>query len=447
MKRIGLYIFLYVITTGIIASVFILAPQEAAEFPHLRAFIIVFATILLTKYFVYMMIAPWHDVINKITASNREMHRTDPYTPRVSIIIPAWNEEVGILKTIKTILKSTYRNIEVVVVNDGSTDGSDQAMRKFIETYETVRPESVKKIDLRYFYKENGGKGNALNYGIEHSSGEIVMSIDADCALTPETVGNFVKCFEDSRVMAAVGNVKIGNSETILGTVQYLEFLFSFYFKKAESVMNTIYIIGGAAGAFRRKVFEEVGLYNHNNITEDIEFSVRIQDKGMRIVYASDAIVYTEGASSLAGLMKQRVRWKRGRFQTFRQHRHLFFSTNPAHNKILTWIMLPLAIFGEVQLFLEIQFLAFLYVYSYLTNDFSSFISGILVVSTMFFVQMFFDDNSTKNARFYVLAPIGWLLFYVSTLVEYNALIKSVGGAVRGHKPVWQKWDRKGLPD
>ena len=161
MKRIGLYIFLYVITTGIIASVFILAPQEAAEFPHLRAFIIVFATILLTKYFVYMMIAPWHDVINKITASNREMHRTDPYTPRVSIIIPAWNEEVGILKTIKTILKSTYRNIEVVVVNDGSTDGSDQAMRKFIETYETVRPESVKKIDLRYFYKENGGKGNA----------------------------------------------------------------------------------------------------------------------------------------------------------------------------------------------------------------------------------------------------------------------------------------------
>jgi cellulose synthase/poly-beta-1,6-N-acetylglucosamine synthase-like glycosyltransferase len=247
--------------------------------------------------------------------------------------------------------------------------------------------------------------------------------------------------------MAAVGNVKIGNTKTMLGTIQYLEFLFSFYFKKTESILNTIYIIGGAAGAFRREIFDTVGVYNHQNITEDIDLSVRIQGEGMRIVYASDAVVYTEGASSLTGLMKQRLRWKRGRFQTFIEHKHLFFSRRSYHNKMLTWVMLPLALFGELQLFFELWFVGFLYVYSYLTHDFSSFISGIVVVSVMFFVQMFFEDSSTKRASFYLLAPIGWLLFYVSTFVEYNALVKSLWGSLRKQEVTWQKWERKGVLD
>jgi len=119
---------------------------------------------------------------------------------------------------------------------------------------------------------------------------------------------NFVKYFELPNVMAAVGNVKIGNTNSLIEIVQYLEFLFSFYFKKCDSIMNSIYIIGGAAGAFRKEVFEKLGGYDVKNITEDIELSFRIQHAGMKIVYAEDAIVYTEGATDFKGLIKQRLR-------------------------------------------------------------------------------------------------------------------------------------------
>jgi cellulose synthase/poly-beta-1,6-N-acetylglucosamine synthase-like glycosyltransferase len=358
-------------------------------------------------------------------------------------MIPAWNEERGLLDTIRTLLKSTYRNVEIIVVNDGSTDGSDSLMRKFLEKYDAQK--KTNKINIVYHYKENGGKGAALNTAIELATGDILVSIDADCVVMPETISNFVKPFVDPSVMAAVGNVKVGNTDHLVGVVQYLEFLFSFYFKKADSVMNTIYIIGGAAGAFRKEVFEVVGRYNTKNITEDIELSVRIQRAGMRTVYADDAIVYTEGASRITDLMKQRLRWKRGRFETFFDHRDLFFSLDKEHNQLLTCLILPLAYFGEMQLMLEPFFVAFLYIYSALINDFSSFISGIIVVASMFFVQIFFDDKESRKLSFYLLTPIGWLLLYVATFVEWQALFNSLWGMIRKKDLKWQRWQRQGV--
>lgn len=439
-KKTLVYIALYVITISMILSIFILPLHNRNDFPVFRLFIITFASILLLKYFVYMIVSPWYDVVMLRGNLKRKQKL---YKPKVSVIVPAWNEAVGILGTVKTILASTYQNLEIVVINDGSTDSSDELMQQFLKKYKTDQSHVTNKKEIIYKYKENGGKGRALNQGVILSTGDIIISIDADCVLLPETVENFVKYFEDPNVMAAVGNVKIGNRHHLLGTLQYLEFLFSFYFKKADSLFNTIYIIGGAAGAFRREVFTEIGLYSHNNITEDIDLSVRIQSAGMKIVYAADAVVYTEGASSLDGLSKQRLRWKRGRFQTFSEHQHLFFSTKSHHNKLLTWLVLPFAVFGDIQLFFEVIFLIFLYLYSLLTHDFSSFISGIAVVSTMFFVQVF-DDRSNNKYDMYLLAPIGWLMFYITTTVEYRALIRSIWGIITNKNPVWQKWHRKG---
>ncbi len=444
IRHILIFGFLYVVTAGIIISIFILTPTKINNDHLLRLLIIFFATILLIKYFLYMLVAPWNAVVIKFRQNKTGgQHNPHSYEPKVSVIVPAWNEEVGILNTVNTILANDYKNTEIIVVNDGSTDGSDKIMRAFLKNNLIGNCEDA--INLKYFYKKNGGKGRALNYGIEQSTGEIIISIDADCTLTKSTIRNFVAHFTDSDVMAAVGNVKIANTETVLGIVQYLEFLFSFYFKKTESVLNTIYIIGGAAGAFRREVFDIVGLYNHKSLTEDIDLSVRIQAAGMRIVYAYNAIVYTEGATSLAGLIKQRLRWKHGRFKTFSSYKYLFFSTEKKHNKILTWILLPLAIFGELQLFLEPWFVVFLFIYSYLAHDFSSFISGIAMVSTMFLIQFLFEEDFRTLARFYLLSPIGWLLFYVSTIVEYVALIKSIWNNLKKHEIAWQKWERKGI--
>lgn len=434
----------------LIVSIVLLEPQEVSAFKFLRLFIITFATILLTKYFIYMVVSPWYETKIAIQRNLQREKSKKLRTPMVSIIVPAWNEEVGLVRTIKTILTNTYRNFEIVVINDGSTDSSDALMRDFIKKYKKEKvAENKKKVRVIYKYKENAGKGHALNYGITLSHGEIIISIDADCVLLPDTIENFVRHFDDQKVMAVVGNVKVGNQKSLLETLQYLEFLFSFYFKKADSILNTIYIIGGAAGAFRSSVFKKIGLYDCKNITEDIELSVRVQKAGMKIVYAADAVVFTEAAATFKGLAAQRLRWKRGRFQTFFEHRDLFYSDKEIHNKILTWLILPLAVFGDIQLFFEVFFIAFLYIYSFISHDFSSFLSGIIVVSTIFFVQIWDDKTIEKKdlLTLYVLAPIGWLLFYVTTLVEYRALIKSIYVMIRGEKLIWQKWNRIGIAE
>jgi cellulose synthase/poly-beta-1,6-N-acetylglucosamine synthase-like glycosyltransferase len=446
MLRIVLYSLLYTITTLIFLSLVLFKshPLESPLISLLRDVIIFFASMLLLKYTVYMLISPWYEVWRFRTSSASMLKGR--YEPLVSVIIPAWNEEVGLLSTVKTLLESSYHPLEIVVVNDGSTDNSDAIMRNFVAKYARAMQGIADAPRLLYYYQANGGKGAALNTGIMLSHGDIIISIDADCIVHRDAVKHFVLCFTDPQVMAAVGNVKIGNTKTLIGMIQHLEYLFSFYFKKADSVMNTIYIIGGAAGAFRREVFQRIGLYSTKNITEDIELSVRIQKAGMRIVYAADAIVYTEGASDLKGLMKQRLRWKRGRFETFREHRSLFFSVKREHNKLLTWVILPLAVFGDMQLGFEPFFLLVLYLFSLVTQDFSAFISGVIVVSLMFFIQIF-DDKQTRRLSYLLVAPVGWLLFYLSTIVEFNALLKSLWGLLRKQKLHWQKWQRKGLLD
>ncbi len=434
----------YILTGFIIAAAWFVKPSEFNTFQPLRLLIIIFASTLLAKYFFYMTISPLESL--RSFYSKKYWKKKRPlYYPRVSVIVPAWNEEVGIIATIDSLLASSYEKLEVIVVNDGSTDGSDELIRAYsTEIRKKLKiTGSYKKI--RYRYQKNAGKGAALNKAIKVASGDIIISIDADCLVDKNAISAFVQHFRNPKVMGAVGNVKIGNTSTLLGTIQSLEFLFSFYFKKCDSFLNTIYIVGGAAGAFRKEVFEQIGIYNTTNITEDIELSMRMQNAGMRIVYASDAIVHTEGASDMKGLKSQRLRWKRGRFETFWNYVHMFFSRKTHHNKLLSFLVLPLAMFAELQLLFEIPFVVFLYFYSFVATDFSSFISGIIVVSSMFFFLMVFEDKSTRRFSFYILAPVGWCLFYVMTYVEASALIRSIVGLFKGERLHWQRWERQGL--
>ncbi len=435
--------FAYVFTVAILFSAVFFEANEFDTYKPLRLMIIFFASTLLAKYFFYMIVSPLESI--RSTYSKLYWKKQRPYYyPKVTVMVPAWNEEVGIITTLNSLIASSYNNLEIVVVNDGSVDNSHTLIQEFVSKFKQSKEAKLGKTVV-YQYKDNGGKGAALNTAIELASGEIIVSIDADCIVDKNAIAAFVEYFRNPNTMAAVGNVKVGNASTLLGTIQQLEFLFSFYFKKADSFMNTIYIIGGAAGAFRRNVFDDLGSYQTGNITEDIELSMRIQDAGMRIVYASDALVYTEGASDLAGLKKQRLRWKRGRFQTFYEYWYMFVSLRMRHNKLLSWVILPLALFAEVQLLFELPFLAFLYVYSFIANDFSSFISGIIVVSSMFFFQVVFEDKSTRRFSFYALAPIAWFLFYIMTYVEASALKNAIVGALRGEQVGWQRWDRKGV--
>lgn len=284
-----------------------------------------------------------------------------------------------------------------------------------------------------------------MNRGIHISSGEIIITIDADCIIKQDTITNFVKRFRDPEIMCVAGNVIIGNTQSVLGIVQFFEFLFSFYLKKLDSMINSIYVVGGAAAAYRRIVFEKCGLFSEDCITEDIDLSIRIQDKGMKIEFAADAIVYTEGADTLKGLLKQRLRWKRGRLDTFYKFKHMFFSVKQKHNKLFTILILPLSIYSEIELFFNIFIFSTFLMYALLSFNFAGFFLGFSIIAFAFYLLLCSPYKKNHYIPNIGYICIGWLLFYIALFVEYNALINSLIGLLKKKEVKWQAWQRKGV--
>jgi cellulose synthase/poly-beta-1,6-N-acetylglucosamine synthase-like glycosyltransferase len=361
--------------------------------------------------------------------------------------MPAWNEEVGLVSTIKTILASSYRPLEVIIVNDGSTDQSDEIMRAFIQKYQLKVGGSHNYAPVIYHYHSpNSGKGAALNKGISLSHGEIIISFDADCAVHEHAVKHFVSYFADPNVMAAAGNIKVGNTKTILGLVQSLEYYFSFQNKKAEALLGIVLVIGGAASAFRREVFDRLGGYDAGTLTEDMDLSLRIQEAGMRIVYAPEAVVHTEGPTTLHGLLKQRLRWKRGRIEAFHMHKSSFFSRKKGMNKPFFWIILPLVILEDIETILGTIYIILLYIYSFLTHDFSFLLLIMFITVVVFFIQLN-DDKYFKKIYYFILVPLVWFLLHIKVFIDLVSLFIAIYTFYRKREVKWQKWQRAGVTD
>ncbi|GLV59317.1 glucosaminyltransferase [Dictyobacter sp. S3.2.2.5] len=390
-----------------------------------------------------MILAPWYSY--DVWAKRRRYFARRNYRPLVSVIIPAWNEEVGLVSTLKTILASSYRPLEIVVVNDGSTDNSDSIMRAFIQRYQRSVQGSRNYANVIYHYQPNGGKGTALNTGISLAHGEIIITFDADSVVHEEAVEHFVSYFADPEVMAAAGNIMIGNTKTILGFIQSIEYFLGFQIKKAESLLGVVFVIGGAASAFRKEVFTRLGGYDTGTLTEDLDLSLRIQEAGMRIVYVPEAIVHTEGPTTLAGLRKQRLRWKRGRLEAFRMHRSSFFRTKGA-NKAFFWVILPMVIFGDIEIVLGSMYVLLLYLYSLLNHDFTLLLLTI-VISTITFSLQLSEDRYFRKLSNFILAPLFWFFLHLATFVELDSLIKALYTYYRKHEVKWQKWQRTGVAD
>ena len=413
-------------------------------FPVFRTVAFTFATLMLVKYFLFLLIAPFYTVKEarrKIRLEKLRLREGRPVArPKVSVIVPAWNEEVGIIRTVESIVASRYRNIEVIIVNDGSTDNMDKLIRKYLRSH----PAQARYI--RYISKKNGGKGTALNVGIRHSSGEIIFTIDADSAMHPDAITNVVHYFEDPKIWAVVGNVQVARNRTLIGFLQQLEYLFGFYFKRAHAVLGAEYIFGGANTAYRRGLFKELGLFDISNKTEDIEMSLRTRFFGKDCAYGEDVVVYTEGASTMSSLVNQRLRWKKGRFDTFIKYRAFFFSRQPHHNKWLAFFVLPFSVLAELQLVFEPIALSILVTYSFVTGDFVSLALGSLFVLAIYIVNALFS-HAGMRLRYLVLFPFTWPLFYILVWVEYVALMRGTRMVIRGEDIEWQRWERTGIEE
>lgn len=416
-----------------------------APFPGLSApatlwKIVLGFTILTTlRHLLYMVIAPWFTALtnqSRVPAPGADQ-------PLVSVIIPAWNEEVGLIRTVESILASDYKNLEIVVVNDGSTDRSDARMKEFLQRHHASAGQA--RPPIIYHYQPNQGKGVALNTGLALSGGDIIVTIDADSVVDPSTLTHFVRSFTDPAVMAAVGQVKIGNHNTFLGIIQTLDFLLGFYFKRTDAFFNSVYIIGGAAAAYRRSVFTKLGGFDPNHITEDMEMTLRLQANGLHVRYAHQAVVYTEGAANLPGLLKQRLRWKRGQLECFWRYRRLFFSLKPNHRRFLAWVVLPAAAWGNMLLLLETFFIFIAAWYAIGAHDPTPFLVSLALIGFMTSIQIMHDTTLRRRPVFFVLAPVAWILLYVMTFVEVTSLIRAGWAIARRRKISWQRWQRQGV--
>jgi poly-beta-1,6 N-acetyl-D-glucosamine synthase len=255
--------------------------------------------------------------------------------PLVSVIVPAYNEEKAIGKTIESLLNLSYDNKEVIVVDDGSTD-------KTLEVAKQYAKENYVKVAT----KPNGGKWDALNTGIKRAKGEFIICIDADTLLDRDAVQHLIKHFIDPKIGAVAGNVKVGNRRGILTKLQALEYIVGINLhRRSEANLENVTVVPGPIGAFRASIFKEVGLFEGDTFAEDADITFRILKAGYKTVFEARAFGFTEAPKSMTGLAKQRYRWYRGSLQVLSKHKNMTF--NNKYGRTGTFVM-PWKVFNGI---------------------------------------------------------------------------------------------------
>ena len=289
----------------------------------------------------------------------RKLESSDEFfKPPVSMIIPLFNEEKVIVNTVKASLLANYPEFEVIVVDDGSTDDSLQVLRSNFGSNPRVT----------ILTKPNGGKSQALNYGIEHAKYEIVCCMDADTFFAPDTVAKLIKPLINPRVGGVAGSVQIANDYFymqanakkhgfslnpfkyfhLVNTLQRLEYTTAQIFDKvAYSSLNSIAVVPGPIGAWRKSLIQEVGGYQTDTLAEDTNLTLDIIAKGYIIKYVQDAQCFTEAPENWGQLWKQRVRWTFGTMQALWKNKFMLF--NPRYGWI-GFLAYPHALFSYLNL-------------------------------------------------------------------------------------------------
>jgi cellulose synthase/poly-beta-1,6-N-acetylglucosamine synthase-like glycosyltransferase len=386
--------------------------------------IVFFGAVNLLRMALFIVGSNLYSLQKDLKGKKKGNYRRKYYT--YSVVIPAHNEEGTIVRNVESIAKSNYpqEKVQIIVVDDGSTD----------RTYERIaRYKAENKVsNLTILRQKNSGKANALNNAIKNfATGELVMCLDADSYLEKNALLNCTEYFKDERVKAVASNVKIIKSEGLLNLIQQYEYLVCYQMKRAQTVFNIEYIIGGIGSVFRRSAMEEVGYYDGNTVTEDIDLTMKVLrggNKENRVVYGADVIAHTEAVISVAGLIKQRYRWKWGRCQTFLKNRAMFFSGADKFTKGLTFFYLPFAIFGDLAYLFEPVMLLYILYVSLIYIDPLAILSALLVITVYISLNVLLEETlSRKEKLFYLLiSPTMYFYFYVLSFVEYTALIKSL---------------------
>ncbi len=346
--------------------------------------------------------------------------------PKFSVVIPAHNEENTILRAVRSIVTNNYPRSkrEIIVVDDGSSDKTSEIVLGYKERY-GVR-------NLKLVRQEQSGKAHALNNAIKnYARGTLVMCLDSDSFLNKNGLRNMANYFEDKKVVAVSANVKIIPTQGLLNLVQQFEYILCYQMKRAQTIFNIEYIIGGIGSTFRRSTLKQVGYYDGDTVTEDIDLTMKILQLGnnnVRVIYGADVIANTESVLNISGLIRQRSRWKWGRAQTFLKNINMFFNSDKRFTKGFSFVYLPFAIFSDIAFLLEPLFVLFIFYIVFRFHDIFTLISAFVVIYAYlaFNIAMETTIDDAKKLKLTLIAPSMYFLFYILSYVEYFALIASI---------------------
>lgn len=249
--------------------------------------------------------------------------------PTVSVLIPCFNEEKVIEGSVRRILASDWPDLEVLVLDDGSADGTSRVVAQAFAGDPRVR--------LRRF--ENGGKARALNRGLAEARGEVVVALDADTLFPPDTIPKLVRWFADPKVGAVAGAAVVGNRRNLITRWQALEYVTAQNLeRRALAALGAVTVVPGAVGAWRRSALEQLGGYPADTLAEDQDLTIAVQRAGWRVEFDPEARAYTEAPETVTGLLKQRFRWSFGTLQCLWKHRAALFD---ARRPVLGFVALP----------------------------------------------------------------------------------------------------------
>jgi poly-beta-1,6 N-acetyl-D-glucosamine synthase len=357
--------------------------------------------------------------------------------PVVSIVVPAYNEEINAVRTVNSLLKQDYPNLQVVFVDDGSKDA----------TYARVN-EAFKDIaSVKVYSKVNGGKASALNVGIQKAESEFVVCIDADTQLKMDAVTKLMQHFTSEKVAAVAGNVKVGNEVNMITKWQSIEYITSQNFdRRAFDLLDCITVVPGAIGAFRKAAVIEAGGLTSDTLAEDCDLTMRLHRIGYEVRNCNDAISYTEAPETMRQFMKQRFRWSFGVMQCFWKHRDAVF--NPKYKNFGMIAMPNILVFQMILPFLA-PLADLILVLSLIAAGFGIIPASISHIVIYYLIFTLVDVAGAALAFAFEKEDYKKLIWMIPQRLVYRQLmyyiiIKSFSKAIKGELQGWGVLKRTG---
>ncbi|MGO9017064.1 MAG: glycosyltransferase [Syntrophobacteraceae bacterium] len=370
----------------------------------------------------------------------------DPaYSPSVTVVVPAYNEEKVIIQTITSLLACDLSNqFEIIVVDDGSSDA----------TYHAATTAFAGHPRVRVFTQPNGGKPAALNFGIAQTQAEIVVAMDADTVFARDTIAKLIRHFADPQIGAVAGNAKVGNRINLLTRWQALEYITSQNLdRRAFSILNCITVVPGAVGAWRRELIERTGGFDQSTLAEDADLTMAIRKLGFAIVYEDEALALTEAPDTVRGFIRQRYRWMFGTMQVAWKHADALF--RPRYGALgfvaLPNVMIFQVLFPLISPVMDLLLVGTLGIaainYWHHPTGFSpDALWRVLFYYTLFvtvdYVTAILAFTLEQHENWSLLIFLFWQRFFYRQLMYYVA-IKSTLNSLRGRLVGWGKLERK----